>query len=601
MLASVSSGLLLYYAHATLCLLLAVGLAWQAWRSAPGPRRLGRLLAGLLAATALWLSAYPPEHTVETDGAGAAILLTPGYSVDTVRALRRRLGPVPLLRYRPIAQSGGDTLALNSLPALTERLAELRQLHVLGNGLPVADVAALPPNLQLVPHPAVAGPRFVSALWNERLALGETLRLEGRFLGSGTQPVWVRLSVAGRLQDSVQLPAAGGAFTLRGQPRYAGRQLARLDARQGRAHLATEPVPLQVQPARRLRVLLLVGSPSFELNLLKNHLASRGHQVALRLRLSRGLLQTEAQNQPAADVTSLTPAAWRRYDAVVTDADGLNGLTPAEASHLAAATADGLGVLLVGATDLPRALPGRSDFALQARPVSLAEQPQLIRWPEGSATAPLPALLRPTPNTRPLVTGPAAAIAAASRRTGWGTVLVATPATTFQWLLSGATARYDSYWRALLGAVARPLEPATRWSTPRWPRPDEPLTVQLTTARPLPRAAAITVTPAQGPATPLALRQHPAQNGTWQGTYWPAGAGWHQATAPGQDTAAFYVFAPSDWQGPLQAQQLSAVQRSVDAFSGSGRSSHEEPWLPAGWFFAFFVGATGWLWLDEKR
>ncbi|GAB3827556.1 hypothetical protein [Hymenobacter jeollabukensis] len=602
MLFSASPGLFLYLAHAALCVALAVGLTWQAWRHATGPRRAGRLVAGWLAAAALWLSVYPLQHRVASAEAGAAIVLTPGYFLDSVRNLRRRLGPLPLLRYRPATQPGGDTQALTSLPSLRTRYPDLRRLHVLGTGLPVADVPALPAGVELVSHPATAGPQFTAAAWNQQLLLGETLRLEGHFRGAGSQPVWVRLSAAGRPLDSVRLPAAGGSFTVRYQPRYVGQQLIRLEARQGRALLAAEPVPLQVLPARRLRVLILAGTPSFELNLLKNHLARRGQQVALRLRLSRGLLQSETQNQPATDVATLTPALLRCFDAVVTDADGLNGLTTTEAQALAAAAVDGLGVVLIGTTELPRSLPGRADFVLQPRPATQAEQPQAISWEDNRATAALPAVLRPTPNTRTVIAGPTAtAVAVASRRTGWGTVLVSTPASTYPWLLSGATARYDSYWRTVLGAAARPLEPAARWQLPRWPRPDEPQLVQLTTHQRQLRPSAI-ITDGAGLTASAALRQLPTQSDVWQGTYWPARAGWHTVAAPGQDTAALYVVGPADWQGPLRAQRAAAAAgRNAAAVSAAALVTHTEPWVPAGWFFALFVVAAGWLWLDEKR
>lgn len=584
-----------------LCALLALGLAWQAWRGYTGPRRVGRLLAGLLAAAALWFSVYPPQHRVVTPRAPAAILLTDGYSPDSVRVLRRRLGPVPLLRYRPLTLTRGDTLAINSLPSLPIRFPGLQRLHVFGYGLPAADAAALPAHVLLTAHQRTPSAGFTAAEWNQQLPLGEPLRLEGRWQGTGTAPVWVRLRAAGRTVDSARLPAAGGSFALRYQPRYVGRQLLRLEARQARALLVAEPVPVQVRPVRRLRVLLLAGSPSFELNLLKNHLASQGHQVALRLRLSPGLLQTDAQNQPPPDLARLTPATLRRFDAVVADADGLRALPTSEAQSLAAAAAEGLGVLLIGATELPRTLPGHAAFSLQPRSAPQAELPQPIRWAANQATAVLPTVLRATPNVRPLVTGPQAAVVAASYRVGWGSVGVATPASTYQWLLSGATARYASYWHGLLGAVGRPLEPAARWTAPRWPRPDEPQLLLLATPRPPARLQA-TVS-GSGDTTLLPLRQDPAQAELWQATYWPQRAGWHRVVAPRLDTSYFYVFGPKDWLGPLRAQRLRAAGRRIapPLSATAASATHTEFWLPAGWFVTLFVAAVGGLWLDEKR
>ncbi|RTQ53754.1 hypothetical protein EJV47_03195 [Hymenobacter gummosus] len=592
-----SSGHFLYYAHAALCLLLAIGLAWQAWRASRGRRRLLRLLASLLAAAALWLTAYPPQHRAPAAAAGAAVLLTPHYSLDSVRALQRRLGPLPLLSYRPATAPGGDTLPLTSLASLATQRPALRQLHVFGIGLPAADVPALAPAVQVLTHADAAGSYFTAGAWPRQLVLGEPLLVRGSFHGPG--PVWLRLIGAGAPQDSVLLSAAG-AFQLRYLPLNLGPQLARLEARRNGRLIATEPVPVLVQPARRLRLLLLAGTPSFELNLLKNHLAGRGHQVALRVAISRGLQQTDVQNRPAVDLTRLTPNLLRGFDAVVADADALNALTSSEARTLAQAAADGLGVLLTGAAELPRNLPGRAAFSLLPRPATATETPQPIRWATDRATIALPAVLKPTLQTQLLVAGPGAGMgSAASHRRSWGTVLVATPATTFQWLLGGQTSRYDSYWRTLLGAVARPLEQPAHWALPLWARPDEPQPLHLLAAQEPGLAVRVTA-PA---SVPLALRQHPQRPDVWQARYWPRQSGWHRALAPDQDTASFYVFGPEDWLAPLRQQRLLALQQRSPqpAPPSPPANSPMQPWLPAGWYFALFVLAAGWLWLDEKR
>jgi hypothetical protein len=595
---SASPDALLFYAHAVLCLLLAVGISWQSWRFARGWRRVGRCLAGWVAAAALWLSAYPPQPARSPARSSAALLLTTGYSPDTVRALRRQLGAVPILRYQPAVRPGGDTLGLASLADLPVRFPGLRHLHVLGVGVPVADLAALPASVAVLAHAGPARPGFVSGQWNRQLTLGDPLHLSGAFTPAGNGAVWIRLLANGAPRDSVRLPTGKGSFTLRYRPRHPGRLLARLEARQGRTVLATEPVPVTVKPARRLRVLMLASSPSFELNLLKNHLAERGHQVTMRLDISRGLVQTLAPSRPTTDLRRLTPALLAAVDVLIADPDALTALSPAEAQVLGQAATNGLGLVLTGADALPRTLPSRPDFALQALATAAAERPQVIRWPAGQAAIALPATLRPTPRTRLLVTAPAAG-AAATRRVGWGRVVVATPTSTFQWLLSGATATYDGYWSTLLGAAARPLEPAARWQHPQWPRPDEPQLLQLAGSG-LPRATTWVSDLVSAPVS-LPLRQHPLRPGTWQATYWPAVAGWHRVMAPGQDSTDFYVFEAGAWQLPLRAQRMAALLPTPRASLQPAANKRSPDWPGAGWYFALFVLAAGALWLDDKR
>ncbi|OON70768.1 hypothetical protein [Hymenobacter sp. CRA2] len=596
-----SSDDFLFYALTGLCLLLAAGLTWQAWRGATGGRAVLRMVAGLLAAAALWLTAYPPQHRIAGSSSAAAVLLTEGYRPDTLRVLLRRLGPVPVLYYRPAHALRGDTLPLASLRALATHYPAVRQLHVMGLGLPVADLAALPPQVQLQPYVATRS-AFMAATWQQQLALGQTLQVDGTVAASGSGATWVRLVAEGGNRDSVHLPQGSGHFTLRYTPRRAGQLLAQLVARRNGNVVATEPVPTQVRAARQLRVLLLAGSPSFELNLLKNHLAERGHHVALRLQVSRGLTQTDAQNLTGTDPTRLSPALLRSFDVAITDADGLSSLSGEEARQLTSATAEGLGVVLTGAAELPRTLPGRTDFALQARPVAQAERPQALHWTDGQGTALYTAVLRPSPRQRVLLTGATAStIVGAARRTGWGSTVVATPTNTFQWLLSGAVATYDTYWRQLLLAAARPLEPAAQWQRPAWPRAHEPLVLTLAATAPPARSARLETSAAA--ATSLAFYQHPAQPGTWLADAQPTQAGWHTAVAPGQDTAAFYVFKAADWRGVLAAQRLAAARQHVSKASAavSPARTLEAPWLAAGWYFALFLVAAGWLWLDEKR
>ena len=133
----------LYYTLLVGCLLLALGLARAAWRPAR-PRRGARLLAGLVAAASLWLTAYPPTRTVPAPRA-EAILLTDDYQPDTLRALLSRFGPGTRV-FRYALDAAGPTLkdppTVADLTTLREQLPALRRLHLLGRGLPAAALPA---------------------------------------------------------------------------------------------------------------------------------------------------------------------------------------------------------------------------------------------------------------------------------------------------------------------------------------------------------------------------------------------------------------------------------------------------------------------------
>jgi len=580
------------------CGLLALGLVVAALRRADRRRLALRLLAGLLAPLALYLTARPPLRTLPAARA-EAILLTPGYQPDTLRQLLRRLGagtPVWTYRTPPPARAK----ALGSLLRLAEQRPALHRVHLLGEGLLPTELPALG-RLVVVPHapPAFAG--IQAANWPQQLTLGQRFEVEGTLAGTG--PAWVSLQAEGAGRDSLRLPAGTGHFRLSYQPKVAGRARYGLRLRRAGQPPRTEPLPLELAPATMPPVLLLAAVPGFEFKFLKNSLATAGRAVALRTTVSRGLVQTEFLNQPAQPLDRLTPALLAHYALVVADAPTLASLPAGEAQTLRAAVQQGrLGlVVLAEPAPLPAAVPARADFAVQPLPTAGAVA-QPLRWPDAPATvrALVPARLRPG-SAQPLVTAPGGAVVAASRRVGLGATVVSVVPETFRWALQGQAAAYASFWSQLLTAATPPPAPAATWlALSRWPRPQQPLTLRLAGARP---ASQLRVHPlAGGPAVGLALAQDVRLPEWSTAEYWPAAAGWHQVRGPGRTLHSFYVYDSAAWRGPeLTARQQALAARG--ALAGPAPATEattvRQPW-PAGWFFGLFLLAAGFLWLEEK-
>ncbi|GAA4503669.1 hypothetical protein GCM10023172_28900 [Hymenobacter ginsengisoli] len=564
----------------------------------PGHRP-ARLLASLLAPLALWFTAYPPLRAVPATRA-EAIVLTPGYQPDTLRQLLRRLGAgTPVWSYGtpPLARAK----ALGSLLALAEQRPALRRVHLLGQGLPAAELPALG-SLAVVPHAAPAYIGMQAAGWSQQLTLGQRFEVEGSV--TGASPAWVSLQAEGAGRDSLRLPAGNGSFRLSYQPKVAGLARYALRLRREGQPTASEPLPLQITPATLPPVLLLAAVPGFEFKFLKNNLAAAGRAVALRTTVSRGLVQTEFLNQPAQPLDRLTPSLLARYAVVVADAATLASLPAGESQTLRAAVQQGrLGlVILAEATALPAATPARTDFVVQALPTAGAVA-QPLTWPDAPAPvrALLPARLRPGGALQPLITAPGGAVVAASRRVGLGATVVSVVTETFRWALQGQAATYSSFWSQLLTAATPPPAPAATWlALSRWPRPQQPLMLRLAGARP---ASLPTVQPlAGGPAVALALAQD-ARLPEWStAEYWPARAGWHQVRGPGRTVHSFYVYDSAAWRGPeLAARQQALAARAALASPAPAAevATVQQPW-PAGWFFGLFLLAAGFLWLEEK-
>ncbi|MCB2409261.1 hypothetical protein [Hymenobacter lucidus] len=592
-----------FYLFLVLCLLLAGGLTLAAVRRPHRQRLWPRLLAGWLAVLALWWLAYPPRRTVSANSS-EIIVLTPGYQTDSVRQLLRKLGPATTLWRYGFSNTTADTPSLHSLQLLRERYPELRRLHLLGWGLPVAALPELGP-LRLIMHRPTAVRGFQQAGWNRRVEVGQRLVVEGFFTAASAQPVWLSLRGAGRPADSVRLPAGTGPFRLQTLPKTASLAVYQLVARQGRNLLATEPVPVEVSTARPLRVLLLNSTASFEFTALKNYLGTQQHRVGLRTGLSRGLAQTEFLNQTAHDLTRVSSALLAHYDVVVTDAATIAAFSSFEVQVLRESVrTNGLGlILLAEPTTLPRALPSRAGFTVVPRPTAAARS-QPIRWPEStsSATTLIPATLRLAAPARPLVTNRQRQAVVATQRFGLGSVTVSVLPQTYPWVLQGDGNTYATYWSTLLRAAARPLPTSTQWQVvSAWPRAHDPVALLLTSS--VSPDQQPTVAGLQGAASvPLALAQA-ALLSEWQsGVFWPAGAGWHQVQLKGQLPYSFYVFGAHHWLAPEQRRRQQAAQNYRHRASANTSSSEAATSLPypAAWFFGLFLLTAGFLWLEEK-
>ena len=576
-----------------------------AWRRPDPRRRLLRVLASVLVPLGLWFSAYPPTRAVPTTQS-AAILLTAGYQPDSLRQLQRQLGTgTPVWSYGVPAPAGARTLS--SVLSLAEQRPALRQLHVLGYGLPAADLDALG-NVPLQAHGAPAVEGFRQAHWSPQLRLGQALVVEGT-VASPRAPAWVSLRAAGAGRDSVRL-SKSGTFRLRYLPKVAGRQLPELVLRQAGRVVATEPVPIEVTATDQPPVLLLAAVPSFEFKFLKNSLAAQGRAVGLRSTVSKGLVQTEFLNQSAQPLDRLTPALLNRYAVVVADAATLAALPPSESQALRAATQAGrLGlVVLADVAPLPTAAPARADFSIVAQPTTgPSANPQLLAWPGAPAglRAVLPAHLRPTANLKPLISGPNAALVAASRRYGLGTVVVSVVPNTFRWALQGQETAYGAFWSQLFGAATPPALAATWQLGSRWPRPHHPLALRLSGALPAPTALPTVRPLAGGAAVQLALAQDLRLSEWSTAQFWPGTAGWHQVQGPGRTAYNFFVYDSAAWRGPELAERQQALARHLGAFQarssapGKPLGAVQEPWSTS-WFFGLFLLAAGFLWLEEK-
>ena len=150
------------------------------------------------------------------------------------------------------------------------------------------------------------GSGFVTADWQRQLQQGQRLAVQGRWRGPGVK---ILLTGLGATLDSAEGVAD---FVVHTVPAQSGRAVYRLVAVRGADTLEQEDVPVEVEPVRPLKVLVLASSPGFENRFLMNWLAAGGHEVAARISVSK-------------DKYVLVNAPGRHaYDVVVADAGVLS-------------------------------------------------------------------------------------------------------------------------------------------------------------------------------------------------------------------------------------------------------------------------------------
>ncbi|MBC3540596.1 hypothetical protein ACFSC6_11960 [Rufibacter sediminis] len=588
-------------------LLVFAGLlgAWFSWLAVRRPDRrrlIWRLLAtwGVVACLVLLLA---PPHLTRSYNASEAILLTEGYSPDTLRALMKTLRPRPQVYGFETKANGAE--AVPDLTSFRQAHPAVKTLHVLGNGLPAEEIVALS-GVRLVPHfsPLPAG--VLAASWSPEITLGEEVLVQGTFHGTATQPVNLFLQAAGQPRDSVELrKGVDQPFALRFRPKAAGQFVYNLRWKDADDSVQQEDVPVVVQAPRRLSVLLLSSAPSFEGKFLKNALAQQGHSVALRSQMSKDIYATELVNLPALTLNRLTPSLLQKFDVVLLDDVTLQRLSGGEKQALQQAVRQqGLGVLTSVSPQTTKAVPFFTEAVFRTISEKQARN-GAVRWAKQTGTSPvLPlsnAVLQPKEGQQALAweQKPTQALVVHYRK-GLGQVGISLVPETFPLALEGKETLYQQYWATILTALAKPEEavPVTFASTDRPFQEHQPVT--FVSSVPLTNAS---FTSGNAKVQPAIYRQTDAPDNSYAtGMIWPQSSGWQTLTLNKKTRVPVYIHASAGWTTQKLQTQRQALLRAASQVHPSSKAlglKREEPvslWLIG----SVLVSLLGFLWLEEK-
>ncbi|WP_066837741.1 hypothetical protein [Rufibacter ruber] len=582
----------------SLALLLGAWLTWLAVRRADRRRLVARILASWVAVACLALLVSPPKIT-RTYSASEAILLTDGYSSDTLQALLNRLRPKP--QVFSFETEAVQAEPITDFAAFKQQHPAVQTLHVLGHGLAEEELASLS-SLRLVPHLSPLPAGVLSASWPKKITLGEPVQVQGIFT-SPEKPVILYLQAAGGNRDSMEVKkGAGQAFQLGFTPKTSGRFVYQLQWQEGDS-LRREAIPVIVEEPRLLNVLMLSSAPSFEVKFLKNALAQQGHGVAVRQEVSQNIYQTETINLSKQSLNRLTPALLQNFDVVLLEEATLQGFSAQEKQALQQAVRQqGLGILTCFSQNSAKPIPFFAEAGFRLISEKQARNAP-VRW-RGNASAqavlPLPgAVLQLSQGQKPLAWGQhLQQVLVAYGRKGLGQVGVSLLPQTFSLALEGKDALYRQYWSQVLNALAKPEEGVPAPAFPSLSPQRVGQAVLFSSAIPV-HSLQVGSPPSLGTVISTASSGSPR---SFLHQFFPDQSGWF-ISPPGQDSIRpLFIHSASAWARQniqFRHRQLLAIAQKTDTPAPTLAIPIQEEILLWPLWLAL-VGMLGFLWLEEK-
>ncbi len=585
--------------------LLLVFLFWKEISRTNKQRLVWRLLASFVAVASLvFLAILPFYHGKRSIAAAKEILLlTDGFSKDSLTKYRNSTPQKPVIYtadeavYQALKSAQIQFVA--DLGLWRKTIPANTTLHVLGFGLKEEELQSLNP--QPLRFDTQELPSGISKLnWTHRLNADENIQVQGNFLNQNDSKITLILKGLNTSLDSVKIGAKRSMdFSFSTVPKQSGQAVFRLIALSQKDTVENEPIPLIIEPAKTLKVLILSASPDFESRFLKNWLSENAYGVAARSTISKNKTTTAFSNMNKLPLEKITPALLQNFDVLITDASEFGKLSKPEATAVLAQTSrQGLGLIF-------RADSSNASFINQNFPVYQADSPQKqlnLKLNDAvgmllSIQADRPSFIRNQPGSQVLVQDEAAHLLVNSKLYGSGKLILSTINNTFSWQLSGKTKEYAAFWSMLLSKAAKKTGRKEMVASGIYADKNSMATLQLQTAE--------ANVAAKVNGTTVELSQNPAIPFLQEGVFWADKTGWIPVTTNGKLIQQVYIFKNTDWK-PLKAiEKINLMQQYSLKFKKNQFKDRPTvnieyiPMLPL-CFYLLFLASAAFLWFETK-
>jgi primosomal replication protein N len=582
-----------------ICVVLAFIFSWQEF-ARPDRRRLPwRLLAIWLALATLACIALPVSYNGQVPIAeqSDAILLTEGFNKDSIP------NNAQVFKTDKVVQKGYTKATLiGSTQELANRKPALKKVKILGYGLTEDELQSLN-NLQVSYNAPVIPAGIQSSSWQTNLKTGEALTIQGTFKNNEAKTIKLVLKGLNTPLDSVMLPAnITTGFQLSTLPKPSGRVVYQLLVLSGADTLSSESIPVQIEQAKPVKVLMLNTSPDFETRFLKNWLGENGYAVAARAIISKDKVSEEYVNIDKLNLQRLSAGTLDKFDVVVGSLSALKSLSPAEGAALRQqVTQKGLGVIIRADSSDKAASWLQRDFPVNTVATKEQLSVPLILQNQKSKTAKLsidPSYISYRNNTQSLITDVQNHELAGITLAGAGKLILTTLNHTYTWLLNGNKQDYASLWTLLINKSARKLLPVQSWQiSSGLPAVNEPVDIVL--------QSAVAPSNINVNSENTAVVQNATVPYEWKSTCFPIKQGWQVANVNNSQPYWWFNYTKPQWKSLKQLQKISATNVFVKKKAQTPSVTKQiqqtaKIQVPKTWFYLILLASCTFLWTERK-
>ena len=582
-----------------ICILTGAFAVWREYARAKKSRLIWRLIAVVAAITALACIALQP--TYESDATlqdkHEAVLLTNGFNADSLSKYNTKLFTINA----EIKKQYPRVTRINNVDELRAD-STITQLRILGDGLYEEQLQRLN-NLPVTFNPKVFAQGITTINWNQKLKAGDKLTIQGRYKNTSAQKVKLVLRGLSTNLDSVDIDKNNEQiFELQTIPKIAGKAIYNLLVISNKDTLEKEDLPLQMEPVKPLKVLMLTASPDFESRFLKNWLSENGYTVAVRSAISKDKFNKEFINTEQFPLDHLTPGVLGKFDVLLGDLSVLKSLNSAEASTLKTeVTQKGMGLIIRADSTLKSASWLQTNFSLDrlAAKDSVPSSLSIQGTKEKTAKiTPGAVYINYQNGTQPLVIDERGHIVVSSALNGVGKMLFTSLNNTFSWMLAGDKNDYTTLWSQLIHEAARKSQATESWDVlTALPFSQSAVKLQLMSALPNPSAIA-------GPAN-VAFEQNALLPFEHTATYWSQNNGWQSVKQNGGLQNWWYAYSNDNWKS-LQTLKKQTDTRNYIVkhtnVSNVTKEIHQKLRIavPKIYFYVLLLLASIFLWAEAK-